>query len=128
MNYLLDTHTLLWFDHNRSKLSETAKNILKDPDNLLYMSPASVWEIQIKIQLGKLSIPLPLPDMIERQRADNNIEILFIALPHIYGLAQLPLHHRDPFDRLLLAQALVEDITLISADPNLNSYPVKIAW
>ena len=92
------------------------------------LSVASVWEIQIKHQLGKLALKMPLPEIIQKQREQNQIDLMPIELPHIYGLANLPDHHKDPFDRLLIAQAMIEGLTLLTNDPHIAQYPVTSIW
>jgi PIN domain nuclease of toxin-antitoxin system len=127
MRYLLDTHTFIWVDSNPSRLSPRVRAICSDVANTLLLSVASIWEIQIKSQLGKLALSDSLTALISRQRA-NGINILPISVPHVLGLDGLPLHHRDPFDRILIAQANVESLTLLSADPVFASYPVFVLW
>lgn len=128
MRYLLDTHTFLWWNKQSTKLSVTVLNLFQDRSNTLLLSLASVWEIQIKIQLGKLSLPAPLVEIIEKQQQANQIELLPITLPHILALEHLPQHHRDPFDRLLIAQARVEGMSIISDDALFSQYPVQLIW
>jgi len=98
----------------------------EDPGNSLYLSLASLWEIQIKQQLGKLRLDSPWQQMIGTQRQENNLALLSIELPHIETLENLPSVHRDPFDRLIIAQALHEEMTVISADSIFNHYPIPI--
>lgn len=128
MKYLLDTHAFIWMDSAPSRLSPTAAAICRDPSNTLILSVASAWEIQIKMQLGKLTLPAPLAQTIENQRQINRLELLPVELSHVIGLASLPDHHKDPFDRLLIAQAMIEDIVLISNDPRIARYPVQLIW
>jgi PIN domain nuclease of toxin-antitoxin system len=92
------------------------------------LSVASVWEMQIKLQLGKLRLQLPLVEVIEGQRQTNGVEMLPIRLEHVLALETLPPHHKDPFDRLLIAQAQVEDVVLVSGDPVFTRYPIKVIW
>lgn len=92
------------------------------------LSMASIWEIQIKQQLGKLTLPAPLQDVVENQRQVNHITLLPIELAHVIGLGSLPDYHKDPFDRLLIAQAQVENLRLISNDPHVARYPVQVIW
>ena len=128
MKLLLDTHTFIWWDSSPQKLSPKALAFCQNPENTLLLSIASIWEIQIKLQLGKLSLNLPLPELIESQQQTNNIELLPINLIHILTLDTLPKHHKDPFDRLLICQAIVEDAVLLSGDSTLANYPVKLKW
>lgn len=95
---------------------------------MLYLSLASVWEMQIKSQLGKLSLPGPLPDLVQEQQQVNGIQILPIEPSHIYALQTLPPHHRDPFDRMIIAQATVAGLTIISADHVFRSYAAPLLW
>lgn len=128
MRLLLDTHTLLWFAQGIEKLSSPVRELLIDANNELLFSVASIWEMQIKIQLGKLKLDLPLPDLIENQKQTNNLQILPIELAHIWSLEGLPNHHRDPFDRILIAQALAEKLPILSIDSVFDNYPVKRLW
>jgi PIN domain nuclease of toxin-antitoxin system len=127
MKILLDTHAFVWMDNEPKKLSRRAQKLCQDPDNVLLLSVASIWEIQIKNQLGKLQLRMPLPEII-REQQENGIEILPIEPAHIFALDSLPNHHKDPFDRLLIAQAIVESAVLVSADPLIKQYPVKVEW
>ncbi|MEQ9552713.1 MAG: type II toxin-antitoxin system VapC family toxin [Coleofasciculus sp. G3-WIS-01] len=128
MKLLLDTHTFIWWDSQPNKLSQKALSLCQEPENMLLLSVASIWEIQIKLQLGKLKLNLPLAELIESQQKTNNLEILPITLRHVLVLESLPNPHKDPFDRLLIAQARVEDAFLVSCDPIFAQYPVKLAW
>jgi PIN domain nuclease of toxin-antitoxin system len=127
MKILLDTHTFMWMDNEPKKLSQRAQYLCKDPENTLLLSVASIWEMQIKSQLEKLQLRMPLPDII-REQQENGVEILPIEPAHIFALSSLPNHHKDPFDRLLIAQAMVENATLLTADPLIGQYPVKTEW
>ncbi len=95
---------------------------------MLLLSVVNVWEMQIKLQLGKLRLTLPLREIIETQQQVNNVEILPITLAHVLALENLPAHHKDPFDRLLIAQAMVEGAVLVSGDPNIARYAVHVVW
>lgn len=128
MNLLLDTHVLIWSTGNPEKLSENVRSLLLDTNNSWVVSIASVWELQIKYQLGKLNLSLPLPSLIETQQRVNKLRILPIELAHIYALDGLPNHHRDPFDRIVIAQAIVENIPLLSADTVFDAYPIQKIW
>ncbi|MEG4279450.1 type II toxin-antitoxin system VapC family toxin [Microcoleus sp. MON1_C1] len=128
MKLLLDTHTFIWWDSSPQKLSPKALALCQNPENILLLSLGSIWEMQIKLQLGKLSLNLPLPELIESQQQTNNIQVLPINLTHLFTLDSLPNHHKDPFDRLLISQAIVEDAVLVSGDSILANYPVKIEW
>ena len=128
MKLLLDTHTFIWWDSSPQKLSPKALAFCQNPENTLLLSMVSIWEIQIKLQLGNLNLNLPLPELIESQQQTNNIELLPINLTHVLTLDSLPNHHKDPFDRLLISQAIVESAVLVSGDSILANYPVKIEW
>jgi PIN domain nuclease of toxin-antitoxin system len=128
MKLLLDTHTFIWWDSEPSQLSSAALSACQDRTNSLLLSVVSVWEMQIKSQLGKLRLSLPLPEIIRRQQQTNKIEILPISLDHVLMLQNLPPHHGDPFDRLLIAQANVEGAFLVSNDTCFSDYPVKLLW
>ena len=127
MKLLLDTHAFIWYDNDPEKLSRRVQELCKDPENILLLSVASIWEMQIKSQLGKLQLRMPLPELIREQQG-NGLEILPIEPNHIFALDSLPNHHKDPFDRLLVAQAIVEDAVLVSADPLVKQYPVSVEW
>lgn len=126
MKLLLDTHIFIWWADTPEKLSSVALSALEDETNDLILSVVSVWEIQIKSQLGKLKLSQPLKDLIESQQEANDLKILPIELPHALALNTLPVHHKDPFDRLLIAQSIVEDITLVTADDKLSVYQSKL--
>ena len=125
MNLLLDTQVLLWLFLRSSRLKKTIRSILADPANVVYVSAVSTWEIAIKTNLGKLELPGSpaqyLPDRIERAQLTN----LPIAPLHTYGVFSLPSHHRDPFDRLLIAQAQLESLTIVTNDRAFSKYDVK---
>jgi PIN domain nuclease of toxin-antitoxin system len=127
MKGLLDTHTFLWWDSEPSKLSAVALAFLKDPANTPLLSVVSVWEILIKKQLGKLPLNTPLTTMLVKQQA-NGIVVLAVALDHVLALDALPPLHKDPFDRLLIAQAHAEGAALLTADPIIARYAVHVLW
>ena len=126
MNGLIDTHNFIWSDLNPDLLSPTVRAFIEDIDNQLFLSIASVWEMQIKVQNGKLTLQYPLPEMIRIQQEINGIQVLPISLAHVYALEKLPLHHRDPFDRIMIAQARAESLTILSADEIFSQYPVQL--
>jgi PIN domain nuclease of toxin-antitoxin system len=128
MNILLDSHTLIWFSINSPRLSKEAINLLEDRQNQLFLSLVSVWEMQIKIQLGKLKLDLGLPKVIDDQIKQNDLRLLPIRLSHIWRLETLPHHHKDPFDRLLIAQAIVENFSILSVDDIFDRYRVERLW
>jgi PIN domain nuclease of toxin-antitoxin system len=128
MRLLLDTHAFLWFVLNDPQLSPTARAVIEDEQAEVLVSPASYWEIAIKISLGKYALTVPYETFWQRGIADNGFVVLPIEVRHTAALISLPFHHRDPFDRLLVAQAMVEDIPLVSAEKGLDAYPVRRVW
>jgi len=128
MRLLLDTHTFLWLDGSPELLSPAALAACEEPTNELYLSVVSAWEIQIKHQINRLQLDVPLEEMIQGQQTANDLKILSVELHHVYILPQLPLHHHDPFDRLLIAQAKAEQMRLVSADSQFAPYLVDILW
>jgi PIN domain nuclease of toxin-antitoxin system len=128
MKLLLDTHTFLWLASSPEQLSQTVLAACEDPTNDLYLSVVSAWEIQIKRQINRLQLGTPLDQMIQGQQAANDLRILPVELQHIYVLDELPLHHNDPFDRLLIAQAKAEHAWLVSGDSRLQPYSVNVVW
>lgn len=127
MALLLDTHAFLWFVNDDSRLSANAKSLLESNVDLL-LSIASVWEIAIKVGIGKLALPGSFDRFIPHQLALNDIQLLPLQLTHLNQLVTLPLHHRDPFDRLLIAQAMQEQIPIVSIDNAFDAYGVKREW
>ncbi len=128
MKLLLDTHAFIWWDSEPNRVSPDALAQCQNRANELWLSVASVWETQIKLQLGKLRLSLPLAKLIESQQQTNGLQVLPITLAHVLAIEQLPDHHKDPFDRLLIAQANVEGAVLISQDPLFAKYSVKVVW
>lgn len=128
MRVLLDTHAFLWFIDDSPQLSAAAKAVIADGSNDVVLSVASLWEMAIKISLGKLSISGPFGSYISHQLTANTIGLLPISLEHVAAVASLPFHHRDPFDRLLIAQALIEQIPLLSTDSSLDAYGIHRIW
>src|SRR5579871_2739289 len=126
MRILLDTHIFIWWDSTPDQLSAEARRLCEDADNTLVLSIASVWEMQIKYQLGKLSLHKPLPDLIRSQQQTNGLELLPVQLEHVYALSSLPPQHKDPFDRRLIAQARTEGLALVSMDAAFQQYPVTL--
>jgi PIN domain nuclease of toxin-antitoxin system len=127
MKGLLDTHTFIWWDSDPDQLSGAARSFLLDPANIVLVSVISVWEIVIKHALGRLHLYKPL-DVIVRDQQANGIQILPVLLDHVLVVGSLPAIHNDPFDRLLAAQAVVEDAVILSADPIVARYPIRIVW
>jgi PIN domain nuclease of toxin-antitoxin system len=128
MKMMLDTHTFLWFVLDDRQLSESAKTFIEDLANEVYISPASFWEIAIKVRLGKLDLHSSYDDFMHRGIVGNGFAILPIEPRHTSLLTTLPLYHKDPFDRLLVAQAKIESMTIVSADDALDAYGVKRVW
>jgi len=128
MRVLLDTHALLWFLLDDPALSRAARELIRTPDTAVLVSPASYWEIAIKISIGKYRLPEPLAQFMARELAHNRFDILPIGLNHADRVARLPFHHRDPFDRLIVAQSMEESIPLISADQTLDAYGTQRIW
>ncbi|HSM50461.1 MAG TPA: type II toxin-antitoxin system VapC family toxin [Thermoanaerobaculia bacterium] len=128
MRLLLDTHVFLWWIAGGEELSRRARAAIADPAHECRLSLASVWEMAIKASLGKLRLPAPVARFVPEQLAANGFLALPIALAHAARVEQLAWHHRDPFDRLLAAQALEEDLALVTADPLFRRYGVRRVW
>ena len=124
---LLDTHTFLWWDSAPERLSATVLALCRDPSVVLSLSLVSLWEIQIKSDLGKLPLSLPLAEILRDQQAAG-LQLLPITPAHIFALGTLPPHHKDPFDRLLIAQAIAEGLPLASMDSLFAPYAVPVLW
>lgn len=127
MKLLLDTHTFLWFIEDNPRLSPRAKALLESDADLL-LSVDSLWEISIKVSIGKLTIAQPLDIFVPQQLADNDVEMLPISITHLGAVSNLSFHHRDPFDRLLIAQAMIEQVPIVSADTAFDAYSVTRLW
>ncbi len=128
MKLLIDTHIFLWLNGDTSKLSQNFKVLCNSGEHDFYLSTASAWEIQIKHQLGKLSLPLSVAELVNKNTQENNIRLLPIELSHISYLEQLPPHHKDPFDRMIIAQAMLENMTIVSADQAFSAYSAPVVW
>lgn len=128
MSCLLDTHTLLWMLSDSKRLSATARTTILGADTELHFSMASYWEIGIKISLGKLSLAEAWQETIPRQMTRNGITWMPISPAHVHEVSCLPWHHRDPFDRLLAAQAKVNGLAIVSADTAFDRYEVERVW
>lgn len=129
MEILLDTHTFLWWSLQPEKLPPLVLRALQDPGNRIFFSAVSSWEAQIKIGLGKLILVESLRKIVERELVQNSWEVLPVTLHHTWKLEQLPPLHKDPFDRLLVAQALAENLFIATRDPLICAYPdIKIIW
>lgn len=128
MNLLLDTQALLWFILDDPRLSKSAHKHIVDAQGMVYVSPASLWELAIKISLGKYELPGPFALFWEEQLLQNNFSLLPISVTHASKVVDMPFHHRDPFDRLIVAQAQVEEIPVVSSDGTMDLYGVERIW
>ena len=128
MNILLDTHAFLWFVSDSPRLSDTARTLIEAEDSQPFLSIASLWEMAIKISLGKLRLEPPFETFIPQQLTVNGIGILNLSMEHTAAIATLPFHHRDPFDRLIAVQAKFEQMPLVSADPVFDAYGIERVW
>ncbi len=128
MQLLLDTHTFLWWIDDDPRLSVTARSLIANSHNDLLLSAASGWEMAIKVRLGKLRLPDDASVYIAEQMLENNIRSLAIEMSHALHTPALPLHHRDPFDRLLVAQCQLESLDIVTADPLISQYDVNAIW
>ena len=128
MKVLVDTHALLWFLAGSSQLGAKALACIQDTRNTIFVSPATLWEISIKDSLGKLTLPESFDHLFPARLDASDILVLPILIPHLHEYRKLPFHHNDPFDRLMIAQALVEDMTLVSCDGEFPAYGVKLLW
>ena len=128
MKYLLDTHTLIWFLMGDKKLSTKARGLIDNPGNRKFLSIASLWEIAIKVSLRKLVLDRPFEKLFPEQLHFNCIEILDITVDNLAKLTTLPFHHRDPFDRLIIAQAIVERLPIIGVDAVFDVYGISREW
>jgi PIN domain nuclease of toxin-antitoxin system len=128
MNLLIDTHVVIWLIQGNENIGQTARNAIEDEGNSLYLSIASLWEISIKLGLGKLKLGMPLDRILEDFIIPGGINILPIEISHLLVLRDLPLHHRDPFDRSIIAQAQFESLILISGDRLFGEYGIDIIW
>jgi PIN domain nuclease of toxin-antitoxin system len=125
---LLDTHAFLWWVEGTPALGRRARAAVADPDNEIFFSVASCWELAIKLSLGKLRVTQRLDRFIPEQLTVNGFSLFPVELRHVIGVADLPFHHRDPFDRLLAAQALQDQLAIVSADRVFGRYGVTIVW
>jgi PIN domain nuclease of toxin-antitoxin system len=120
---LLDTHSLLWWLADDARLGDAARELIADPANDVFVSTVSLWEIVVKVRIGKLAADIgEIAQAVDAQ----GLQLLDIGLAHLTGLAALPTHHRDPFDHLLIAQAIAEDLTFLTQDANAPAYPVTV--
>jgi PIN domain nuclease of toxin-antitoxin system len=128
MKLLFDTHTFMWWHSEPDRIPRDTLILLQNPNHELFLSIVSLWEMQIKIQLGKLTLTDDLELVLRTQQERNNITLISLIFNHILELRNLPLHHKDPFDRLLIAQSKVEHATLISRDSVFQNYDCSVIW
>lgn len=128
MNLLLDSHTFIWWRDELGKLSSKAFTEISNPKNEVFLSVITVWELQIKIAVKKFSIKGGLEKAVKDEQQKNSFQVLPVELSHALYLENMPLHHKDPFDRLLISQAIVEGLTLVSADEDFAQYQVSLLW
>ena len=128
MDYLIDTHTLLWIVTDSPKLSIQAKDLYLNPENRIFISLASIWEMAIKSSLNKLILEKSLEEFVDEHIKGNDIQILNIELPHILRIEKLPFHHRDPFGRLIISQQIENNLPIIGSDEEFDKYDVTRIW
>lgn len=128
MNLVLDTHAFLWFIDGNAKLSQRARELIEDPRNAKLVSVASLWEVGLKVSLGRLHLAQPFEVLIPRQMELNGFGLLPVRVPHIAKVISLPFHHRDPFDRMIAAQCVAEDLSVVSLDSVFDKYSVPRLW
>jgi len=126
MKILIDTHVLLWGIQDEARVSSRVRALLPAAD--VWISVASLWEIITKVQIGKLVLPAPVGDYLAQKLKMNGVSVLPLTFDHVRRLEEIPLHHRDPFDRILIAQSLEEKLPLVSADPHFEKYPIQLIW
>lgn len=128
MRLLLDTHTFIWFVMGNPRISDNSRFLIADNRNEKFLSIASVWEMAIKHSIGKLSFSRPFREFVDMQLQINNIKLLAINVNHVEVVSSLPLHHRDPFDRIIIAQGIVEKLPVVSEDSFFDLYPIQKLW
>lgn len=128
MKYLIDTHAFLWGISAPDQLSPISRKLIENTDNEIYVSSAGLWEIAIKISIGKLRLSSPFEQFISQQLGLNQFYILTASLRHYEAVASLPLYHKDPFDRLMIAQSMIENMPIISIDEKFDLYPIRRIW
>ncbi len=128
MKILLDTHAFLWLMVDDPRLSVTAREVFLDPDNDILLSLASVWEMAIKANLRKLKLPQPVMEYVHRRSGRFKIHLLSITMEHLSLIETLPQHHRDPFDRLIIAQGQFENIPILTQDQKFDKYSIQNIW
>jgi PIN domain nuclease of toxin-antitoxin system len=127
VNLLLDTHAFLWFVAGDERLSTRARQAMESEDAELFLSAASIWEMAIKSSLGRLTLPVPLDEYIA-EKLEHGFRVLPVDWTHSVAVEKMAFHHRDPFDRLLVAQSVAEGMALVSADPEFRQYKAKVIW
>lgn len=127
MVYLLDTHAYLWFLEGSAELSGKVKNIIEDTSHTKYVSLVSFWEISLKLSLQKLEISIPYQELMA-QAILNGFEVMPLTFQHTQSIINLPFFHKDPFDRMLIGQAVTENITILSRDEKFSLYPISVVW
>lgn len=128
MKLLLDTHTLLWFISGNSNLSPASRKLIEGTENEKFVSAASIWETAIKVSIGKMSLMAPFDDIFPRQLEINGFDLLPVKIEHSSIVATLPFHHRDPFDRIIAAQAIAESMFIVSLDEIFDHYGINRKW
>lgn len=128
MKLLLDTHTLLWFISGNSNLSPASRKLIEGTENEKFVSAASIWETAIKVSIGKMSLVAPFDDIFPRQLEINGFDLLPVKIEHSSIVATLPFHHRDPFDRIIAAQAIAESMFIVSLDEIFDHYGINRKW
>jgi PIN domain nuclease of toxin-antitoxin system len=127
MIYLIDTHILIWLIIETNKLPKNIFQVLKNKNNKIFISAVSIWEIAIKVSIGKLIFPFELKNII-KEISEMNISVLDITSEHLIKVADLPFHHKDPFDRLIISQSIIENIPIISSENIFSKYNIEIFW
>ncbi len=128
MKLLLDTHAFLWFIGGSTELSPHARALIEEEEIVRYLSVASLWEMAIKVSIGKLDVPLPFTRLVQQHVRGNAIEVLQVEPEHLDEQRKMPFHHRDPFDRLIIAQAIAEEIPIVSRDSAFEKYSAQLIW
>jgi PIN domain nuclease of toxin-antitoxin system len=128
MRLLLDTHVFLWWNEADPRLSRRVRQLLADPENSIYLSVASAWEMTLKVQSGKLGLPAAIAVYIPARLNHYRMEALPVTLEHVLAAGTLPAYHRDPFDRMLVAQGQVERLPIVTHDPQVRKYAVETIW
>ena len=127
MRYLLDTHAIIWYFENSPQLPQTMKELIKSPENDIYVCSVSLWEIAIKINLGKLKLSITFDELV-RDVKRSDFSVLQIEDEHLLKLSELPFIHKDPFDRMIISAALAESLTIITIDENIKKYGAHWTW